>query len=923
MSSARNSPRTLTQSQISRSQSPQNWGDYDSDVYSLDNNASQNSVDMPTGLSESSTIGTRGRGRPRKSQTQSNNSLTRSTPSTTSSQGTPEKRTRKQTTFFSPAMGNNNPSNRRAPRQSRNPRQSRTPSPSENTISTTSSTNSLETEEEDHFHTCAQIPGDTELLDIPTDKVGVLALLPNSIAEIPSNLVPLIKSVYAKLFASALQPPIGEDAEFIAVKKLILAPVVLFTNTKPGMFADECTKKCDLILNDDWSKFTLNSLSDRKEVHRSRQGNDDEQAQHRHKERAVDKYLYMGNLRKGMQRVVSTTKAAPGDANTLQKLQDKHPSSIAAHQEPTKQYTTNAAKIVLDKEDVQSCIRGAVKGAKHGLDKLRVEHLRQIVLGDATCGLLKSFTEFCTRIVNNNFDPRVLPFFRDGEIVAAQKGENDVRPIVICGNIRKIALAAARKALGFTKSKIFLRQYGLTKGGAEKVIVSMQHARELDDTLNIVVLDATNAFNMACRNKAMEMVEEHFPNMMPIVQALYGTKATIWYTGIINVLAAVIAEISFQQGCVLGSWLYCLSLQKLIDIIIEALDNEGVPFFFVDDGNIVATYAATLRVFQILKDRGPEFGYHIKWTAAKYLMGKCDTREEANRRKEELIEVGFLEHNILVHPDNIDQPTNEALQQYGVTVLGGFIGSDEYIKAQLAAKLEETREDCEALIKLSDLQQRYMLLNWCFKTKVHYWLRTTKLDLTEEFIGGFEMQKRRVLASIMDNANDTGTSTLNDVTWQIAQLPTKHGGLGMENLQHVRYAAIIASAFLTKGELGTEKALENPLKENEKLTVVKDFHRARSVLLEVDPTLSWTKLQDMSKRTAATLQHSLTVTLQKQDLDRLLSREPGPTSLPADHFNWLNSLQSKEAGLWLTVFKTRGFKLTNEEFQVALLHRCF
>jgi len=338
----------------------------------------------------------------------------------------------------------------------------------------------------------------------------------------------------------------------------------------------------------------------------------------------------------------------------------------------------------------------------------------------------------------------------------------------------------------------------------------------------------------------------------------------------------------------------------------------------------IATYEATLRVFAILKARGPEFGYIIKWEKAQYLLGKCESRANAESKKTELIEAGFLAHNVLIHPDNIDQPSPLDLQAYGVTVLGGFIGSDEFIRHKLAAKLTATRAECDALIKLPDLQSRYMLLNWCFKTKIHYWLRTTKLDLTEDFIAGFEAQKRAVLVSIMDNNNSTGTTTLTADMWRIALLPTKFGGLGLENLQHVRYAAAIASAILSDAEIGRSAWMQRPVEPGEPCAIVRDFHHALSAMRQADPTLDWSKLKEMSKRSTSTLQHDLTMLLQKRDLDTMLSPEIGPLSIEsAAHFNWLTSLQSKEAGLWLTVYKTKGFKFTNEEFQIALLYRCF
>ncbi len=149
-----------------------------------------------------------------------------------------------------------------------------------------------------------------------------------------------------------------------------------------------------------------------------------------------------------------------------------------------------------------------------------------------------------------------------------------------------------------------------------------------------------------------------------------------------------------------------------------------------------------------LKDRGPEFGYNIKWQAAKYLIGRC------------------------------------------------------------------------------------------FKAKVHYWLRTTKLELLDPFIDGFEQQKREILTTIMDHGNATGTTTMPDLTWTIAQQTIKCGGLGLENLHSVKFAAVIAAAFQATEVVFEESQLALPVQPGKKKSIIRDFHTAHAVLLRVDETLN-------------------------------------------------------------------------------------
>ena len=150
-------------------------------------------------------------------------------------------------------------------------------------------------EEADMFQQCAEIAGNTLLLDLPVEKLGVLTLLPNSVSELSPKLIPILRSVYTKLLTDVLHPRIHPDGELEAFKKFILAPVVLFTAQKSGALLDECTTKCNLMLKDDWSQFTLANLIRVKSA-RTREGAATAEAKQRHVERAIQRYLNIGNL---------------------------------------------------------------------------------------------------------------------------------------------------------------------------------------------------------------------------------------------------------------------------------------------------------------------------------------------------------------------------------------------------------------------------------------------------------------------------------------------------------------------------------------------------------------------------------------------------------------------------------------------------
>lgn len=607
--------RTLSQRQISKSQGDQQWAEYDGTVTQCSSQPSdsQSTITANSTLNDPTPEPTKRKpGRPRKIVPPP---LSPSIHQTQTSTNTRIRTKTQRYAPYDPRYDSQIPNQESTSSQSS--RSVASDTSSESSTITTSSTQSAH----DYFLK-ANIDASVNILDLPTDRLGILSMLPNSISHIPKRILPLIRKTYNHVLTKALHSRDTEDEELAAFKKALLLPAVIFTTNGHLSFAADCTQKCRLILLDKWESFTLGNLYRSGSISHGQEGEDGATPEvvQRRLERVVEKHILAGNLRKGMQSATDYTPIVASSPDTLQKLQAKHPTLLQANQNPTLRRDTTAPPIELSTDAISWAIRMAAKGAKHGLDKLRVEHLKEVFVYDESQALLALLTELCNKIINNTIDNRLLPYIRDSEIIAAKKGDSDVRPIVICGVLRKIALSAARRTLNFEKSPVFNYQHGLERGGAEKVLLQMRTATELNESMNTVVLDATNAFNSASRNKAILSVERHFPAMMPIVHALYGTPATIWYGGMDSGPQKVTAEVGFQQGCVLGSWLYCLSLQSLVDLIADELGEDGMPFFYIDDGNLVASYEASLRAFQLIKEKGPVCGYHIKWHAARYIQ---------------------------------------------------------------------------------------------------------------------------------------------------------------------------------------------------------------------------------------------------------------------------------------------------------------
>ena len=102
------------------------------------------------------------------------------------------------------------------------------------------------------------------------------------------------------------------------------------------------------------------------------------------------------------------------------------------------------------------------------------------------------------------------------------------------------------------------------------------------------------------------------------------------------------------------------------------------------------------------------------------------------RGGQQLIDLGFKPANIKIHPSDIllgnyrdiealglsgEDFDEHARLAYGARVLGGYIGDDAYILAQLNAKAEELEAEADRLIELGDPQKCYLFARYCFSEK--------------------------------------------------------------------------------------------------------------------------------------------------------------------------------------------------------------
>ena len=125
---------------------------------------------------------------------------------------------------------------------------------------------------------------------------------------------------------------------------------------------------------------------------------------------------------------------------------------------------------------------------------------------------------------------------------------------------------------------------------------------------------------------------------------------------------------------------------------------------------------------------------------------------------------------------------NLSHDQQGVRILGVPIGSATLVRRQLEEKSEQ-----ETLFHriplMDDTQACWLLLLMCAATRVNFWLRAVRPELSESFAERHDTNVWMCLRSIL------GSERAPDNTRAISQLPLSLGGLGLTSAVRSRVAA--------------------------------------------------------------------------------------------------------------------------------------
>ena len=462
-------------------------------------------------------------------------------------------------------------------------------------------------------------------------------------------------------------------------------------------------------------------------------------------------------------------------------------------------------------------------------------------------------------------------------------------------------------------------QYALHRSGTEHIINTIRAVHEYHPDKDIFAMDGDNAFNRVSRRMGLKTVQKQCPQIFPFLRMLYGKPGTVWYYGMEDNIREIQNEEGFLQGDSLAPWAYILTIHPFLKAMQEKIGSAATIMFYVDDGNIAADFDTMLQTITFIEQEGPRYGYMLKKNKGSYLLGKCTDAATAQARKDALLQLGFHPDIIHIHPENVSDPdkVTEYDSNYGVNVLGSYIGSDKYIQENLFHKSFELLEICNELCKLPHAQTMMLLFRYCYCPMTNHLMRTISPAHMGPLLKDFNLCKKRILKYILGAPDDDLPDTLK--RW--GKLSTKMGGINTGCCAVTKHTAFLASFVTTKNTIKKHIPEIEELVVSGSMPYTLDIKKSFEYIKEMGGFNEDGMLESIiytSEGNTEKLQDLLTTGI----LHRIYEKKISAPDLNIHERAWIVSISQGDAGLWIEAIpKTTDNTFTNEEYRCALRYR--
>ena len=436
--------------------------------------------------------------------------------------------------------------------------------------------------------------------------------------------------------------------------------------------------------------------------------------------------------------------------------------------------------------------------------------------------------QLCDIVFNAVVPTEVEQYFTDTYLFCLYKDPEDL------SKLRPLGIPLALRRLVATHVAAYYRQRFAQKllpinyaigidGGMDFVIKTMQLSIEKyiqepqEDEANpklptraAVFVDLTNMFNNISRKELLDIVQECFPELVPMARLLYGLPGSVrfrWNDGSwksINMLEGV------NQGCPLSAIFAALVLDRVLRPLDTMLRQRAADrlasgdsgddgfgsishlFGYVDDNSSCVPLVDLAFFFAKLVELGMSLGCLLNKFKTRILTS-CNGESilpELRRINPTLaaeVEATLREYSVEKNTADPEGPPSMVELTSGFRLLGTPVGSPEFAEEFFEEQLKEVRRNIASLhAGVPDLQTRLRMFTQCIIQKLPHLLGADIMHrLPMDFQAEGWQQWNGPLTSEIDKlvrqflATIAGRETIPEYAALIAQLSVAHGGLGI------------------------------------------------------------------------------------------------------------------------------------------------
>jgi hypothetical protein len=295
-------------------------------------------------------------------------------------------------------------------------------------------------------------------------------------------------------------------------------------------------------------------------------------------------------------------------------------------------------------------------------------------------------------------------------------------------------------------------------------------------SLGILTVDTSNAYNSISRVAIFDQLVQHFPHLIPVFRWVYGTQTPIFsYHG----TKICSSETGVRQGDPLAAFFYCLATHRIEKLVLDSFPAIRM-MAYIDDQTFVGPVEDLRRLFDRLVAEMAKIGLVIN-------TNKCHMYTSL-RGKNQLLELSPHQES------SSSQFQDVQISLEGIKVLGTSLGTVEYVQSVISKRFGAYSSILEFLPHFGS-SIAFILAQQCVKSRPLHLMRVTEPWKIETCVKKFDSALTSMVSTLIDPMLQSDIFDTNPASKLVLSLPSKSGGCGLRLGQHIMRAAYTASLF--------------------------------------------------------------------------------------------------------------------------------